>query len=215
MEAALRRACQVLHHSIVPLTLAPTVLHACPRLTPPTRPSFNSSLHPPAHIASRPRSWVEGSNQGDLIQGFDQEAAAVLMGRVVSWKMEEEEEFDATRWLDRSLIRLCRWGGLGLACVGGWVVVEEEFDATRWLDRSLIRLCRWVEGWCVRRAGICVLWFAPVQAMQALGGCRVCGCLLSDSRGCVIRRLCRPFIPRVQPVWRLPQGRCIARHRSS
>lgn len=53
------------------------------------------------------RRWVEGSNQGDLIQGFDQEAAAVLMGRVVSWKMEEEEDFDATRWLDRSLIRLC------------------------------------------------------------------------------------------------------------
>jgi protein transport protein SEC23 len=53
------------------------------------------------------RRWVEGSNLGDLIQGFDQEAAAVLMGRVVSWKMEEEEDFDATRWLDRSLIRLC------------------------------------------------------------------------------------------------------------
>lgn len=57
-------------------------------------------------------SWVEGSNLGDLIQGFDQEAAAVLMGRVVSWKMEEEEDFDATRWLDRSLIRLCRWASL-------------------------------------------------------------------------------------------------------
>jgi hypothetical protein len=60
---------------------------------------------------------VEGTNLGDLIQGFDQEAAAVVMGRVVSHKMEEEEDFDATRWLDRSLIRLCR-------CVsrreGGW-----------------------------------------------------------------------------------------------
>jgi hypothetical protein len=53
--------------------------------------------------------WVEGSNLGDLIQGFDQEAAAVLMGRLVSHKMETEEDFDATRWLDRSLIRLCRW----------------------------------------------------------------------------------------------------------
>ncbi|KAL4422806.1 hypothetical protein ABPG75_009003 [Micractinium tetrahymenae] len=53
------------------------------------------------------RRWVDGSSQGDLIQGFDQEAAAVLMGRVVSYKMEEEEDFDATRWLDRSLIRLC------------------------------------------------------------------------------------------------------------
>lgn len=53
------------------------------------------------------RRWVEGSNLGDLIQGFDQEAAAVLMGRVVSYKMETEEDFDATRWLDRALIRLC------------------------------------------------------------------------------------------------------------
>lgn len=52
---------------------------------------------------------MEGSNLGDLIQGFDQEAAAVLMGRVVSHKMETEDDFDATRWLDRSLIRLCRW----------------------------------------------------------------------------------------------------------
>ena len=117
---------------------------------------------------------MDGSNQGDLIQGFDQEAAAVLMGRVVSclgrppppvlvdqphssmlcscppgpvqapglparlpclrlfscwgwapcllaaqvsYKMEEEEDFDATRWLGRSLIRLCRWV---LAGRGSW-----------------------------------------------------------------------------------------------
>ena len=39
----------------------------------------------------------------------------MVMGRVVSHKMEEEEDFDATRWLDRSLIRLCRWAG-------GWMV---------------------------------------------------------------------------------------------
>lgn len=52
------------------------------------------------------RRWVDGSNLADLIQGFDQEAAAVLMARLASWKMESEEDFDATRWLDRSLIRL-------------------------------------------------------------------------------------------------------------
>jgi hypothetical protein len=40
--------------------------------------------------------------------GFDQEAAAVLMGRLASHKMEAEEDFDATRWLDRALIRLAQ-----------------------------------------------------------------------------------------------------------
>lgn len=43
----------------------------------------------------------------DLISGFDQEAAAVTMARLVSFKMETEAEFDPIRWLDRSLIRLC------------------------------------------------------------------------------------------------------------
>lgn len=40
--------------------------------------------------------------------GFDQEAAAVLMARLASHKMETEEDFDATRWLDRTLIRLAQ-----------------------------------------------------------------------------------------------------------
>ncbi|XP_042030278.1 protein transport protein SEC23-like [Salvia splendens] len=51
------------------------------------------------------RNWVAGSE--DLVQGFDQEVAAVVMARLASYKMEIEEGFDATRWLDRNLIRLC------------------------------------------------------------------------------------------------------------
>ena len=51
-------------------------------------------------------SWVEGSNVQALIMGFDQEAAAVAIARLASHKMETEEDFDATRWLDRTLIRL-------------------------------------------------------------------------------------------------------------
>ncbi|CAK9146342.1 unnamed protein product, partial [Ilex paraguariensis] len=43
----------------------------------------------------------------ELVQGFDQETAAVVMARLISYKMEIEEGFDATRWLDRNLIRLC------------------------------------------------------------------------------------------------------------
>ncbi|RWW40242.1 hypothetical protein BHE74_00054362 [Ensete ventricosum] len=53
------------------------------------------------------RRWVDGSNTEELVEGFDQETAAVVLARYVSLKMEMEKEFDATRWLDRSLIRLC------------------------------------------------------------------------------------------------------------
>lgn len=41
-----------------------------------------------------------------LLTGFDQSAAAVVIARLASHNMETEEEFDATRWLDRTLIRL-------------------------------------------------------------------------------------------------------------
>ncbi|KAK7379615.1 hypothetical protein VNO80_05079 [Phaseolus coccineus] len=54
------------------------------------------------------RRWVDSSvSSEELVQGFDQETAAVVMARYASLKMESEETFDATRWLDRFLIRLC------------------------------------------------------------------------------------------------------------
>lgn len=54
------------------------------------------------------RTWVEGSaTTEELVAGFDQETAAVVMARQASFKMETEEEFNATRWLDRCLIRVC------------------------------------------------------------------------------------------------------------
>ncbi|KAE9603025.1 hypothetical protein Lal_00012797 [Lupinus albus] len=54
------------------------------------------------------RRWVDVSiSSEELVQGFDQETAAVVMARLTSLKMETEEAFDATRWLDRLLIRLC------------------------------------------------------------------------------------------------------------
>ncbi|KAJ6315100.1 hypothetical protein OIU78_018564 [Salix suchowensis] len=54
------------------------------------------------------RSWVDSAaNSEELVQGFDQETAAVVMARLTSLKMEAEEGFDATRWLDRNLIRVC------------------------------------------------------------------------------------------------------------
>jgi protein transport protein SEC23 len=54
------------------------------------------------------RRWVDSAvSTEELVQGFDQETAAVVMARYASLKMETEETFDATRWLDRFLIRLC------------------------------------------------------------------------------------------------------------
>ncbi|KAJ8631932.1 hypothetical protein MRB53_025268 [Persea americana] len=54
------------------------------------------------------RRWVAGpGSMQDLVAGFDQEAAAAVMARFVSFKMEDETEFDPIRWLDRSLIRIC------------------------------------------------------------------------------------------------------------
>ena len=49
--------------------------------------------------------WIEGGNLASLIAGFDQEAAAVIIARLATHKIEAEEDFDATRWLDRTLIR--------------------------------------------------------------------------------------------------------------
>lgn len=54
------------------------------------------------------RRWVSGPGSiQDLISGFDQEAAAAVLARLVSFKMETEAEFDPIRWLDKSLIHLC------------------------------------------------------------------------------------------------------------
>ncbi|KAA8548337.1 hypothetical protein F0562_000021 [Nyssa sinensis] len=54
------------------------------------------------------RRWIDSAvGSEELVQGFDQETAAVVMARLTSYKMEIEEGFDTTRWLDRNLIRLC------------------------------------------------------------------------------------------------------------
>ncbi|XP_042374016.1 protein transport protein SEC23-like [Zingiber officinale] len=59
-------------------------------------------------VTTLSRRWVTGSaDVQDLLAGFDQEAAAAVMARLVSLKMEIEDDFDPIRWLDRSLIRLC------------------------------------------------------------------------------------------------------------
>lgn len=43
-----------------------------------------------------------------LAAGFDQEAAAVLMARMATFRAESDDGPDVLRWIDRTLIRLVR-----------------------------------------------------------------------------------------------------------
>ena len=76
-------------------------------VTTATTPAGETRLR----VTTTTRRWTDGANVNDVAAGFDQEAGATLVARQLTWKMETEEEFDcpaATRWLDRSLIRLCQ-----------------------------------------------------------------------------------------------------------
>ena len=52
------------------------------------------------------RRWAESSAAHEIVAGFDQEATALLMARVSTFRVEHEETFDLLRWLDRTLIRV-------------------------------------------------------------------------------------------------------------
>ncbi|XP_076441689.1 protein transport protein Sec23A-like isoform X2 [Babylonia areolata] len=55
------------------------------------------------------RNWADAStNIQHIAAGFDQEAAAVLMGRIAVYRAETDDGPDVLRWLDRMLIRLCQ-----------------------------------------------------------------------------------------------------------
>lgn len=52
-------------------------------------------------------SWADANtNVQHISAGFDQEAAAVLMARMVVYRAETDEGPDILRWVDRQLIRL-------------------------------------------------------------------------------------------------------------
>ena len=52
-------------------------------------------------------SWADASaNLHHISAGFDQEAAAVLMARMVVYRAETDDGPDVLRWVDRMLIRL-------------------------------------------------------------------------------------------------------------
>ncbi|KAG1685289.1 Protein transport protein Sec23A [Nymphon striatum] len=60
-------------------------------------------------VTTTARNWVDAtSNIQHITASFDQEAAAVLMGRMAVFRAEGDEGPDVLRWLDRMLIRLCQ-----------------------------------------------------------------------------------------------------------
>lgn len=55
------------------------------------------------------RNWFDASvNQQHISAGFDQEASAVMMARIASFRAESDDGLDVLRWIDRMLIRLCQ-----------------------------------------------------------------------------------------------------------
>ncbi|XP_066996651.2 protein transport protein Sec23A isoform X1 [Anabrus simplex] len=55
------------------------------------------------------RNWADATaNLHHIRAGFDQEAAAVLMARMVVFRAETDDGPDVLRWVDRMLIRLCQ-----------------------------------------------------------------------------------------------------------
>nr|AAN71374.1 RE35250p [Drosophila melanogaster] len=60
-------------------------------------------------VTTLARNWADAtSNVHHISAGFDQEAAAVLMARMVVYRAETDEGPDILRWVDRQLIRLCQ-----------------------------------------------------------------------------------------------------------
>lgn len=58
-------------------------------------------------VLTIPRLWAE-PNAPEIGNGFDQEAATILMARIASFKAEVDDGPDVLRWLDRMLIRVCQ-----------------------------------------------------------------------------------------------------------
>jgi protein transport protein SEC23 len=55
------------------------------------------------------RNWADATvNLPFISAGFDQEAAAVVMARMVVFRAESDDGPDVLRWIDRQLIRLCQ-----------------------------------------------------------------------------------------------------------
>lgn len=87
----------------------------------------------------------------DLVSGFDQEAAAVLMARLAVFKTEQEDCLDVLRWESQLLCLIVwlfpgvdQWALWLLSCLYSdalqWLSTYVDSSLFRWLDRKLIRL---------------------------------------------------------------------------
>ncbi|PSN43877.1 Protein transport protein Sec23A [Blattella germanica] len=81
--------------------------------------AFNGTLEHSAPIPQGGRGCIQmitqyqhssdaSANLHHISAGFDQEAAAVLMARMVVYRAETDDGPDVLRWVDRMLIRLCQ-----------------------------------------------------------------------------------------------------------
>lgn len=96
-------------------------------------------------------AWhTDTTNVHALAASFDQEAAAVLMARIATYRAHTEETTDILRWLDRCLIRLC--------AKVGWAV--------------RVALGRAVRTHRPRRGAVCGLQEGPARVLPAVA--RVC-----------------------------------------
>ena len=61
-------------------------------------------------VTTLARNWADPATAlPHIAASFDQEAAAVLMGRMAAWRADNTDEgADVLRWVDRMLIRLCQ-----------------------------------------------------------------------------------------------------------
>lgn len=56
------------------------------------------------------RNWVDTNvNMNQVSFSFDQECAAVLMGRIATFRAEIDNGHDVLRWVDRMLIKLVKY----------------------------------------------------------------------------------------------------------
>ncbi|KAL9303448.1 hypothetical protein ACSQ67_020711 [Phaseolus vulgaris] len=103
----------------------------------------NNSGQMRLRVTTLSRRWIAGPESiQDLIAGFDQEAAAIVMARQVSYKMETEElilsfGLIAVLWLISQTRKITS----KFENVLNKLIPVAEFDPIRWLDKALINLC--------------------------------------------------------------------------
>ncbi|MBA0751257.1 hypothetical protein Gogos_000195 [Gossypium gossypioides] len=89
-------------------------------------------------VTTLSRRWVAGPGSiQDLISGFDQDAAAAAMARLVSFKMEIEEN-ESVKLSEKERGRREKVAAVTALLLA---VTAAEFDPIRWLDKALIHIC--------------------------------------------------------------------------